>query len=114
MFRAVAVVEVPINHDHFFYRGTVPRQRVSRPDGHVVDETEALADETGLVFVGRLLVLARRAALARVVACVEIKSHAPHAIDVVEVLRHHTQVVDFHTGGGPAAAPRKTRYGTRL
>ena len=48
-----------------FYGGTVPRQRVSCPDGHVVNETEALADETGLVFVGSLLVLALSSHLAQ-------------------------------------------------
>ena len=57
LFRAVAVVEVPVNYHNLFDGRSVPRESVSRPDGHVVDETEALSHQAGLVFVGSLLVL---------------------------------------------------------
>ena len=80
LFRAVAVVQVPVNYHNLLDGGTVPRESVSGPDGHVVDEAEALAHQTGLVFVGSLLVLPCGPTLPSMVA------RRPHDAKLVTVL----------------------------
>ena len=64
LFRAVAVVEVPVDHHNLLDRRTVPREGVSCAYRNMIDEAEALADQPGLVFVGSLLVFSCGPALA--------------------------------------------------